>query len=106
MQQLHEFDIEYRFLSPDVLPDFTDDFFDSTFPLIFQLDGEVAGVGFGNGENAQLQAGTARGAFDFRSGANDPLDMVENAIRFLERAACRHDVIQNESTLVEGRKQT
>src|SRR5262245_23933215 len=34
------------------------------------------------------------------------LDMRENAVGFLKRTACRHDVIENESSFIEGGKET
>ena len=50
--------------------------------LALQLDGNIAGVGFGDRGQAQLQAGAARSAFHFRRGAQDLLHVGDHAIGF------------------------
>ena len=59
-----------------------------TAALCLQLHGEVAGVGLSHGGKAHLQAGAAGCDFDFRRGAQNALDVIENAIG-LAAANCR-----------------
>ena len=44
----------------------------------FELDGEVAGVGFGDGGEAELQAGAPRSALHFGRALQDLLDAEQH----------------------------
>ena len=81
------------------------DVVDCAAALGLELYGEVAGVGLSDGGKAHLQAGAARGAFDFGLIAKDALDMVENAVGLSERTAGGHDVVEDESAFVHLRQQ-
>ena len=81
---MHKIDVEFRFRCLDLAPNFADDFVDAAFALVLEFDGEVTRIGFRNGKDSKLQAGAARRAFDFRSLADDALDVAENAIGFLK----------------------
>ena len=64
LQHLGELDVEFGLGLLDLVAHVVHDFVDAAVALGLQLDGEVAGVGFGHGGKAHLQAGAARGAFD------------------------------------------
>ena len=105
LQDLNEFHVQRRFRSFYFVPDFTDDLFNVPFAVVLELDGKIARVRFGHRKDAELQSGAPRGAFDLGHGVNELLDVVENMIGFLQRAAGRHHIVENESTFVERRKQ-
>ena len=58
-----------------------------------------------HGGQAHLQAGAARGAFHFGRGAQNALDVLQNAIGLAERTAGGHDVVEDEAALVHLRQQ-
>ena len=80
-------------------------FVDAAAALGLELHGEVAGVGFGHGGQAHLQAGAARGAFDFRHRVQDALDVLQHAVGLGQRAAGGHDVVEDEAAFVHLRQQ-
>jgi hypothetical protein len=84
LQQLNELHIEHRLGLRDFVADFADHVVDAALALVLQFDGEVTRVRFRYRKNSKLQAGAARCAFHFRRFANDPLNMVKDAIRFLK----------------------
>ena len=100
LQDLGELDVKLRFCLLDFAADIGDDFVDTAIAFRLELDSNVAGVGFGDGGEAHLEAGAARDAIDFGSFGEDSLDVLENAIRLGERTAGRHDVVENETALV------
>ena len=102
---MDELDIKAGLSVGDFIANFADDAIDVPFTLILEFDREVSRVGFRDGKDSHLQAGTARRAFDFRSLLKNAFDVVENAICFLKGTARWHDVIQNESTLIERWKE-
>ena len=105
LQDLDELDVESGSLALILRADVGDDFVDGAAALGFELDGEVAGVGFGDGGEAHLQAGAAGGAFDFGRSAQDPFDVLEDAVGLGERAAGGHDVVEDEAAFVHLREQ-
>ena len=72
---------------------------------MFQADGEVAVVGFGDGNEAELEAGAARGDLDLWGVLEDLLDVEEDAVGLGERGAGGGEVIEDEGTLVHLREQ-
>ncbi len=100
LQNLHELDLDGRLFTRDTFAELRDDFVDVTAALALQLDGNVAAVGLGDGGQAQLQAGAARRAFDFRDFAQHLLDVANNAVGLSQRGTRRHPVIEDEATLV------
>ncbi len=77
---------------------------DAAAALLLELDRNIAGIGFGNGGKAQLQAGAAACAFDFGCRVQNLLDMIENLAGGLERAAGWHHVVEDEAALVHLRQ--
>src|ERR1039457_6726940 len=105
LQHLRKFNVEFRLGCTNLRADIVNDFVDGPAAFGFQLDSEIASVGFGHGGKAHLQAGAARGALHFRSCVKDALYMLKDAIGFGERTACGHDVVEDETALVHLRKQ-
>ncbi len=70
-----------------------------------RLNGEVSAIRFGDRDEAQLQAGAARGIFDFWNRMQDFFDVLQDFVGFRERTARRRVVIQNESALIHFRQQ-
>ena len=105
LQHLRELDVQLRLGGLDLLAHIVHHLVDRAAALGFQLHGEVAGVGFGDGGEAHLQAGAARGDFDFGRGVQDALDMLKNAIGLAQRTAGRHDVVEDEAALIHLRQQ-
>ena len=68
--------------------DVGDDLVDGAGAFGLQLDGDVAGVGFGDGGETHLQAGAARGDLDLRCVAQDLLD-VRRGRGWSRSASCR-----------------
>ena len=81
------------------------DFVDVALAIVLQLHGEVAAIGFGDGGQSQLQSGAPRSVFDFRHGAQNLLDVQQDAIGFGERASRRSEVVQNEAAFIHFREQ-
>ena len=79
-------------------------FFDGAFALLLQFDEEVAGVGLGDSE-CKARASTAGVAFDLVSLFQDALDVAQNAVRFEERGARCHAVVENECAFVHLRQE-
>ena len=88
LQQLHELHLEHRLLFGDFLAHFGDHFLELRVAVAFQLDGDIAGVGFGHGGQPQLQPRAARRAFDFRRRRAESFDRGDDAIG-LRRARSR-----------------
>ena len=59
---------------------FGGDLFGAAAALAFELDGDIAAIGFGDGGEAELQAGAAGGAFDFGRLAQDFFDGGDYAV--------------------------
>ena len=87
LQNLGELDVELRLGGLDLLAHVLHHVVNGAAALGLQLHGEVAGVGFGHGGQAHLQAGAARSDFHFGSGVQDPLHVLENAVG-LAQASC------------------
>ena len=105
LQELRELDVQHRLRLRDFGAHVGDHFFAAALAVALQLDGDVAGVGFGHRRQAQLQAGAARGAFHFRRRAQDLLHVGDHAVGFFERGAGRHDVVEDEAAFVHGGQQ-
>ena len=105
LQHLREFDVEHRLGHPDLASDVADDLVDIALAIRLQLDRDVAGVRLGHGRQAELQTGAARRALHLRRGAQDGIDVRQHAVRLLQRASRRHDVVEHETALVEGRQE-
>ena len=69
LQHLRELDVQLRLGGLDLLAHVGHHFVDAAAAFGLQLHGEVAGVGLGDGGQAHLQAGAARGDLHFGSGA-------------------------------------
>ena len=65
-----------------------------------QLDGDVAGVCFGDCGEAHLQAGAAGDDFDVGVVLENCFDVLEDAVGLGERAAGGHDVVEDEAAFV------
>ena len=100
LQHLRELDVEGRLGLPDPLADVLHDLFDVAVAVTLEADGEVAGVGLGDGGEAHLQAGAAAGDLDLGRAAQDLLDVLEDAVGLGERCACRGEVVENKCALV------
>ena len=76
------------------------DFVDAAAAVVLEHDGEVAGVGFGDGGEAHLEAGAARGGGDFGDGVEDLVDVEEDAVGLLEGGTGGHDVVEDEAAFI------
>ena len=101
---LDELYVEDRLLLLDVGSDVGDHIFDVAAPLGFELDRDVSRVSFCHGCQSHLQAGAAGCALNFRNVFENGFNVLEDAIRFFERAASRHDVVDHKTALVHCRE--
>ena len=105
LQQLHELDVQHRFGFRDLGAHVGDHLVAAAAALAFQLDRDIAGVGFGDGGQAELQAGAPRSALHLGDGAQDLLHVGDHAVGLFERRAGRHDVVDDEAAFVHGGQQ-
>jgi len=66
----------------------------------FQLHRDIAGVGFGDGGQAELHSGTPRSALHLGDGAQDLLHVRDHAVGLFEGRAGGHDVVDDEPAFV------
>ena len=105
LQHLDEFDVELRILLVDLRAHFGNDLVDAAVAIALQPHGEVAGVRFGDGREAELQSGAARSALHFRRRCQNLLDAQQHLVGVGQRRSGGHQVIENESAFVHLRKQ-
>ena len=100
LQNLYELDVESGLLLLDIGAHVGDDVFNSPLALRFQLHQDVAGIGFRDRSQTELQTGAPRRALHFRNFAKHLFDVADHAVGFCQRAARGHDVVEDESALV------
>ena len=100
LQDLGELDVEVGLGLPDPLAGILHDLVDVAVAVGLEADGEVAGVGFGDGGEAHLQAGAAAGGGDLGGAAQDLLDVLQDAVGLGQRGAGGHEVVEDEGAFV------
>ena len=71
----------------------------------FQLDQNVAAVGFGDRRQSQFQAGAPRSALHLGNRIQDLFHVTHHAVGFRERTAGGRPVVQSESAFIHLRHQ-
>ena len=104
LQELREFHIKRGFLPLHFGADLLDHFLHAALAVVFQLDGDVSLIGFGNLCQSELHTGTAGSILYFGSRAQDSLYVGDYTIGLREGSAGRHYVVDNEPALIHGRK--
>src|SRR6516164_9502462 len=100
LKDLNEFDVGAGLGLLNLRANVGNDFFDVALAIRFELHGEIAAIGFGDGSQAELQAGAARSVFHLRPRANDFLDVLKNAIGLREGTSRRGVIVQNEASFI------
>src|SRR6185312_3131797 len=96
LQDLGEVNVELGIGVGDADAGVGDDVVNAARAVLLEQHRNIAGVGLGHGGQTQLHAGAARGALHFRDATQDALDALQHAVGFGERAAGRHDVVEDE----------
>ena len=78
LQHLRELHVELRHRSSDLGMDVGDDLVDTATAFAFELHAHVAGVGFCDGSETELQTCAAARALDLRGVAQNLFDAVEH----------------------------
>ena len=105
LQDLGQLYVEPRLGGVDFVAHFVHHIPNRSAAIGLELNSEVAGVGFGDGSQAHLEARAARCVLDFGSRSQDALHMIEHAVGFSERAARGHDVVKDEAALIHFREE-
>src|SRR6185437_14515292 len=100
-----EINVELRIRFRDLRADVGDDLVNSAVAVALEQHGDIPGVGFRDGGEAELKTGAAGGAGHLRRRAQDAFDPLEHGIGLGERAARRHHVIEDKAAFIHFREQ-
>ena len=105
LQNLNELHIKLRIQRVDLLAEFRNNLINGALAIFLKMHQKVAGVGFGDGGEAQLKACAPRSAFHFRGLRENFFHGKKHSVGVFQGRTGGHEVIQHEAAFVHFRKQ-